>query len=59
MENMANKKLTRLAETKTKLAEKYEHLAKLAGSQPKRTKFRRTAADFRYQAKMLEIKASQ
>ena len=56
---MAKKKLTRLIETKTKLAEKYEHLAKIANSMPKRTKFRRTAADFRHQAKMLEIKVSQ
>ena len=56
---MVKKKLTRLAETKIKLAEKYEHLAKLAGSVPKRTKFRRTAAYFRHQARMLNIKASQ
>ena len=56
---MANKKLTRLVETKTKLAEKYERLAKLANSDPKRTKFRRTASYFRHQAKMLEIKADQ
>ena len=56
---MANKKLTQLAEIKIKLAKKYEHLANLAGSQPKRTKFRRTASYFRHQAKMLQIKASQ
>ena len=56
---MVKKKLTRLADIKIKLAEKYEHLANLAGSQPKRTKFRRTAAYFRHQAKMLTIKASQ
>ena len=56
---MTKKKLQNLVATKTKLAEKYERLAKLASSVPKRTKFRRTAAYFRYEAKMLEIKANQ
>lgn len=56
---MANNKLTNLVATKTQLAEKYDHLAKIASSDPKRTKFRRQAADFRHQAKMLEIKAAQ
>ena len=56
---MVNKKLEQLAATKTKLADKYEHLSKLASSVPKRTKFQRQAANFRYQAKMLQIKAGQ
>ena len=56
---MSNKKLVNLAATKTKLADKYDRLAKLANSDPKRNKFRRTAAYFRYQARMLEIKAAQ
>ncbi len=56
---MSAKKLQNLAATKTKLAEKYDRLSKLANSVPKREKFRRQAAYFRYQAKMIEIKASQ
>lgn len=56
---MSKTKLTNLLATKTKLAEKYERLAKLASSMPKRTKFRRTAAYFRYQVKMLGIKVGQ
>ena len=56
---MSSKKLTSLAATKIQLAEKYERLAKVANSDPKRTKFRRQAAEFRHQARMLEIKASQ
>ena len=53
------KKLENLSAIKIKLAEKYEHLSKLASSVPKRTKFRRTANYFRHQAKMLDIKAAQ
>jgi hypothetical protein len=53
------KKIENLSAVKTKLAEKYERLAKFANSQPKRTKFRRTAAYFRYEARMLDIKAGQ
>lgn len=56
---MGSKKLENLAATKIRLAEKYERLSKLAGSQPKRTKFRRAAASFRHRARMLEIKAGQ
>ena len=56
---MSKKKLTNLVATKTKLAEKYERLAKIACSVPKRTKLRRTASYFRYQAKMLGIKIGQ
>ncbi len=56
---MAHQKLIALTETKVKLAEKYERLSKLACSAPKRTKFRRKAADFRHQVRMLQIKASQ
>ena len=56
---MKKKKLAHLAATKTKLAEKYEHWAKLASSDPKRTKFRRAAAYFRHEAKMIEIKIGQ
>ncbi len=56
---MSKKKLENLVATKTKLAEKYERLAKFANSDPKRTKFRRTAAYFRHEVKMLEIKVAQ
>lgn len=57
--DMSKKKLENLCATKIKLAEKYDRLSKLANSDPKRNKFRRQAAYFRYQAKMLEIKATQ
>ena len=59
LRKMAKQKLTNLAATKLKLAEKYERLSKLASSVPKRTKFQRQAANFRHQAKMLEIKVGQ
>ena len=57
--SLKQKKLENLASTKIQLAEKYERLAKLANSDPKRSKFRRQAAYFRYAAKMLGIKAGQ
>lgn len=53
------KKLENLIVIKTKLAEKYERLAKVASSVPKKVKFQRTAAYFRYQIKMLGIKVAQ
>ena len=56
---MAQQKLINLVETKMQLADKYDRLSKLACSDPKRTKFRRKAAEFRHQAKMLRIKAEQ
>ena len=52
---MNKQKLERLVATKTKLAEKYERLTKLASSAPKKSKFQRQASYFRYQAKMLQI----
>ena len=56
---MNKKKLENLIAIKTRLAEKYEHMSKIASSVPKRTKFQRQAATYRYQAKMLGIKISQ
>lgn len=51
---MANvKKEARLAETKRKLAEKYQSLARTAGSQPKRQKFRHRAEKYFRQAELL------
>jgi len=56
---MNKKKLETLLANKTRLAEKYEHMSKIASSVPKRTKFQRQAANYRYQAKMLGIKITQ
>ncbi len=46
----------KLAQTKRALAEKYENLAKLAGSQPKRKKFLHSAEKYRRQAEQLSQK---
>ena len=50
------KKLETLKAHKLQLAEKYDRLAKCANSDPKRESFRRRAARFRYQLKMLETR---
>ena len=49
------KKLENLKAHKLALAEKYDRLAKVAGSIPKRVMCRCKAARYRYQLKMLEV----
>ncbi len=44
---------TKLVQTKMALAQKYEHLASLAGSRPKRKKFLHDAEKYRRQAARL------
>jgi Holliday junction resolvase-like predicted endonuclease len=56
---MSKKQILHLAEVKTRLAEKYERLCKCASSKPKQRNFRRQAAMFRHQAKMLTIDANR
>jgi hypothetical protein len=46
----------KLAETKTALAEKYDHLAKVAGSQPKRNRYLYHADKYRREAAALSRK---
>ena len=52
------KKIENLKAHKLQLAEKYDRMAKVANSEPKRISFRRRAARFRYQLKMLEVSPS-
>ena len=51
-------KIENLKAHKLQLAENHDRLAKVANSDPKRESFRRRAARFRYQLKMLEVRPS-